>query len=56
MTGDQIVALLGVVMALVLVTRSGAFRRLSGNRRLAYGAIWAVVIGLVAAIAARLGH
>lgn len=53
MTGDQLVALLGVVMALLLVTRSGAFQRLPGNRRLAYGAVWAVVIGLVAGIAAR---
>lgn len=53
--GDMIVALLGLVMALVLVTRSGAYRRLPNGKRLAYGAIWAIVIGVVAAVAARFG-
>ena len=55
MTGDRLVALLGLVMALILVSRSGAFRRLSDQRRLVYGAVWAVVIGLFAAVAARFG-
>ncbi|HEY6869530.1 MAG TPA: hypothetical protein VI199_07225 [Novosphingobium sp.] len=56
MTGDRLVALLGLVMALVLVSRSGAYRRLSVNRRLAYGTAWAVIIGVAAAIAARLAR
>lgn len=54
--GDMLVALLGLVMALVLVTRSGAYQRLPYGRRLVYGAIWAVAIGLVAAFAARLAR
>lgn len=51
--GDIVVALLGIVMALALVSRDPAFARLSSNRRVLYGAIWAVLIGLVAALAAR---
>lgn len=53
--GDTVVALLGLVMALVLVTRSGGYRRLPNSKRMVYGAIWAVAIGLVAALAARFG-
>ncbi len=52
--GDTLVALLGIVLCLALVSRSAALERLSGQRKALYGAIWAVVIGLVAAIAARL--
>lgn len=53
--GDVVVTILGLVMALVLVTRSGGYRRLSASRRLIYGAVWAVLIGVVAAIARVVG-
>ena len=55
-SGDMLVALLGLVMALVLVTRSGAYQRLPNGRRFVYGAIWAAGIGLVAFVAARLAQ
>lgn len=54
--GDTIVALLGIVMALVLVSRSGAMQRLTSRQRLAYALIWAVLIGVLAAIADRVGR
>lgn len=53
--GDTIVALAGLVMSLFLVSRSDALQRLSGERRVVYAAVWAVLIGVVAALAARFG-
>lgn len=53
--GDTLVALLGLVMAAMLVARSPAVRRLGAPRKAAYAVIWAVVIALIAAVAARFG-
>lgn len=52
--GDTVVALIGIVMALFLVSRHSALQTLSTQRRFTYAAAWAVVIGVVAAIMARL--
>ena len=54
--GDTIVALLGVVMAMVLVSRSSRLAGLSTQRKLVLGAAWAVIFGLVAGIAALLSR
>jgi len=54
--GDTIVALLGVVMAMVLVSRSSRLRAMPGRKRLILGAIWAVIFGAVAGIAALLSR
>lgn len=51
--GDTLVALLGIVMALFLVSRHSAMQVLSSRRRVAYAAIWALAIGVIAAIFAR---
>lgn len=50
--GDRIVALLGVVMAMILVSRSVRLRAMPTRRRLILGAAWAVIFGVVAALAA----
>lgn len=52
--GDKVVALLGLIMALALVSSGGTFRAMAGRKRLLYGAAWAVVFGIVAAAAAIL--
>jgi len=54
--GDKVVALLGVVMAMVLVSRSSRLAALSTQRKLMLGAVWAVIFGLVAGIAALLSR
>jgi uncharacterized YccA/Bax inhibitor family protein len=54
--GDTIVALLGVVMAMILVSRSSRLRGMPGRKRLILGAIWAVIFGLVAGISALLSR
>ena len=59
MSGDRIVALLGLMMALMIVSNGGAFRKMAPHQRFIYGAIWAIIIGVGAVIAARLappGH
>lgn len=56
LNGDTIVALLGVVMAMVLVSRSSRLRALPGRKRLILGAIWAVIFGVVAAMAGLLSR
>lgn len=54
--GDTVVALLGVVMCMVLVSRSSRLAELSAHRKVMLGAIWAVIFGLVAGIAALLSR
>ena len=54
--GDWIVGLIGVLMALFLVSRSSRLRELPGSRRLLLGAVWAVIFGVVAGIAALLSR
>ena len=51
--GNTIVALLGVVMALAVLSRNSALQNLSWRKRWLYGAVWAVIIGVVAAVASR---
>jgi len=54
--GDTVVALLGVVMAMVLVSRNTRLRAMPGRSKLMLGAAWAVIFGLVAGIAALLSR
>lgn len=54
--GDWIVALIGVLMAMALVSRSARLRQLSGSRKLVLGALWAVIFGVVAGIAGLLSR
>ena len=54
MSGDKIVGLLGLVMALMLVSNSGAFKRMTPRQRFIYGAIWALILGVGAEIAAQI--
>lgn len=54
--GDTVVALLGVIMCMVLVSRSSRLAALSSQRKLMLGAAWAVIFGLVAGIAALLSR
>ena len=54
--GDKVVALLGVVMAMVLVSRSSRLASLTTQRKLMLGAAWAVIFGIVAGIAALLSR
>lgn len=51
LNGDWIVALLGLVLALFLVSRHHAFRSLAARYRIVYAVAWAVIIGVVAALA-----
>ena len=53
MNGDKIVALLGLVMALMIVSNGSALRKMSPRQRFIYGAIWAIIIGVGTVIAAR---
>lgn len=52
--GDRIVALIGVVMAMVLVSRSMRLRGMPARRRMLLGAVWAAIFGLVAVLAGGL--
>lgn len=54
MSGDKITALIGLVLSLMIVSRSGTFRKMTTRQRFIYGAWWAVIIGLGALIVARL--
>jgi len=54
MSGDQIAALVGLVLALILIGTGGAFRHMPASRRLTYGLIWAGVFVAGAAVAAWL--
>lgn len=54
--GDRIVALLGVVMAMILVSRSVRLRAMAPRRRLMLGAAWAVIFGVVAALAGQMAR
>lgn len=54
--GDRVVALLGVAMAMVLVSRSSRLRSLSTRQRLVLGAAWAAIFGLVAGLAGWLSR
>ena len=51
--GDTLVALLGLVMAALLVSRSAALQRLGARQTSVYAIAWAVVIGALAALAER---
>lgn len=53
--GDWIVGLLGLVLALFLVSRHHAFRSLATRHRIGYAVAWAVIIGVVAALAGGRG-
>ena len=53
MSNDRIVALIGLVMALALVSNGSVFRTMPWRRKALYGAAWAVIIGVVAAVAER---
>ena len=55
LTGDRIVALIGIAMAPVLLSRNGALQRLTHSRRIGYAVFWAVCLGVAAALAARYG-
>lgn len=50
MTPDWIVALIGIVMALILVAANGNLRRIKLSSRFGMAAIWALII-LAAALA-----
>ncbi|WP_333836885.1 hypothetical protein [Novosphingobium sp.] len=54
MTGAWI-GVIGLVMALILVVRGGAFGRLSWSARARMALIWAIIIAVVAILASRLG-
>jgi len=54
--GDTVAALIGVVMAMVLVSRNTRLRAMPGHSKLMLGAVWAVIFGLVAGIAALLSR
>jgi len=54
--GDMVVGLLGICMALLLVSRNSALTRLSTRRKVGYAAAWAVIIGVLAAFAERYTH
>jgi len=49
--GDTVVALLGICMALMILSRGSAVRRLPMERRIGYAAIWAILIGGLAYLA-----
>ena len=54
MSADSIVALVGLFMALFLVSSGQTFRAMPWRKRALLGAVWAAIIGIVAVIAARL--
>jgi hypothetical protein len=49
--GDRIVALAGIVMAMVLVSRSVRLRSLPVRQRWLLGAAWVAIFGLMAVLA-----
>jgi len=51
---DMFVGLLGIAMALFLVSQHSALQTLTMPRRVLYGVVWAVAFGLVAAIMTRI--
>jgi len=51
MSGDKIVALLGIFMALFLVSQSGALRSMDWDRRIKLGAIWFGIFAVLAIVA-----
>ena len=55
MSADRIVALIGIVMALALVSNGSVLRNMPWQRKALYGAAWAVIIGVIAAVGARAG-
>ena len=44
MSADQIVALIGIVMVLALVSSGSVFRNMPWQRKALYGGGWAVII------------
>lgn len=50
MTPDKIVALIGIVMSLILVTASGELRKLKLSSHLWMAVAWTVIILLAAAL------
>lgn len=50
MSGDTLVAIAGVLMALVLVGANGGLRRLPRQRMLVMAAIWVAIIVAVALV------
>lgn len=48
MSADTLVAVIGVLMALMIVGANGGLRRLPARRMLALAAVWGVVIVIVA--------
>jgi hypothetical protein len=53
-TGARI-GVIGLLMALILVVRGGAFGRLSWSERAKMALVWAIIIAVVAILASRLG-
>jgi hypothetical protein len=53
---DRIVALIGVIMAMVLVSRSVRLRAMPGRQRLLIGLIWAAIFAVVAGLATLLSR
>lgn len=49
-TPDRIVALIGLIMALMLVSRNSAMRRVQWPARLQMALIWGVIIVLTALV------
>lgn len=56
MTADRIVALIGLLAALFLVSNGSTFRSMSGRSKVLLGMVWAVIIGIVAVVASRLAR
>lgn len=55
MTGATIVAIIGVLMALVLATRSTRVRRLTRRDGLLMALVWIAIIGVLAFVLQRSG-
>ena len=53
---DRIVALIGVGLAMVLVSRNWRLRTMPGRKRILLGALWAVIFGVVAGLAGLLAR
>jgi len=49
------IGVIGLLMALILVVRGGAFGRLSWPERARMALVWAIIIAVVAILASRLG-
>lgn len=54
MSGDKVAGIIGVLMALAIVTNGGTYRNMPVRKRALFGVIWAIIIGVVAVLAARL--